>query len=336
MKILVVGGAGYIGSHVCVELLAAGHDVVVLDNFSNSQRETIFDIAEIADKHFSIYEGDILNPSDLDRVFNSEHINAVIHLAGLKSIYQSNEDPMGYFNTNVLGTIKLIDAMKRARVFHLVFSSSATVYGQDQAMPFCEDLEHGEASSIYAKSKLAIEKMLQTLGQNKNWSIAALRYFNPIGAHPSGLIGDNPTTSYGNLMPALLDVAIGRSENLSLYGDDYATGDGTAVRDFVHVVDLAKAHVSALNNRIKNPGYRCWNVGTGSGISILSLIKRFEHCTGIAIPFLIYPRRDGDYSQSYADVRRAKIELNWTPTYGIDDMLIHSWKNKLMFCAKQV
>ena len=325
-KILVTGGAGYIGSHTCVELLQAHHDVVVLDNLSNSSREALVRVEALAGKSLKFVEGDIRDSQTLDHVFKQFQIDAVIHFAGLKAVGESQQIPLTYFDNNIAGSIHLVDAMARAGVFKLVFSSSATVYDEANSSPLNEDMPTGMPSNNYGYTKLIVEQMLQKLAlADARWSIALLRYFNPVGAHSSGRIGEDPQGIPNNLMPYVTQVAVGRREKLSIFGQDYDTADGTGVRDYIHVVDLANAHLCALNNRLNAQGCRAWNIGTGQGSSVLEVKNTFEQVNGVPIAFEFAPRREGDVATSFADNQRAMNELDWAPKYTLEDMLKDSW-----------
>ena len=325
-QILVTGGAGYIGSHTCIELLNAGHDVVVLDNLSNSSVESLTRVQELAQKNLNFVEGDIRNSETLDQVFKKFKIDAVIHFAGLKAVGESQQIPLTYFDNNIAGSISLVQAMERAQVFNLVFSSSATVYDEANISPLNEDMPTGMQTNNYGYTKLIVEQLLQKLAiADARWSIALLRYFNPVGAHKSGRIGEDPQGIPNNLMPFVTQVAVGRREKLSIFGDDYDTVDGTGVRDYIHVVDLANAHLCALNNRLENKGCRAWNIGTGNGSSVLQVKNTFEKVNGVAVAYEIAPRRSGDVATSFANNARAIAELGWTPQYGLEDMLADSW-----------
>lgn len=325
-NILVTGGAGYIGSHTCVELLNAGHSVVVLDNLSNSSAESLARVQQLTGKTLQFIQGDIRDAAALDAVFAQHQIDAVIHFAGLKAVGESQQIPLSYFDNNIAGSISLMQAMQRAHVFKLVFSSSATVYDEANISPLNEDMPTGMPSNNYGYTKLIVEQLLQKAAlADARWSIALLRYFNPVGAHKSGCIGEDPQGIPNNLMPYVTQVAVGRREKLSIFGQDYATPDGTGVRDYIHVVDLANAHLCALNNRLKAQGCRAWNIGTGNGISVLQVKNTFEQVNGVQIPFEFAPRREGDVATSFADNSRAVQELGWTPQYGLEDMLADSW-----------
>ncbi|MFX1825107.1 UDP-glucose 4-epimerase GalE [Acinetobacter sp. AS5] len=326
-KILVTGGAGYIGSHTCVELLNAGHEVVVLDNLCNSSAESLNRVKKLTQKSLTFVEGDIRNSQLLDQVFQQQSIDAVIHFAGLKAVGESQQIPLAYFDNNIAGSISLVQAMQRAQVFKLVFSSSATVYGENNPSPLNEEMPTGMPTNNYGYTKLIVEQLLEKLCiADERWSIALLRYFNPVGAHKSGQIGEDPQGIPNNLMPYVTQVAVGRREKLSIFGQDYDTVDGTGVRDYIHVVDLANAHLCALNNRLTAQGCRAWNIGTGNGISVLQVKNTFEQVNGVAVPFELVPRREGDVATCFADNARALQELGWTPEYGLEDMLADSWK----------
>lgn len=325
-KVLVTGGAGYIGSHTCLELLNAGHEVVVLDNLSNSSKESLNRVQALASKSLDFIQGDILDQNILNQIFNTYQIDAVIHFAGLKAVGESQQIPLTYFENNISGSISLVQAMQRAGVFRLVFSSSATVYDEANISPLNEDMPTGMPSNNYGYTKLIVEQLLQKLSASDDrWSIALLRYFNPVGAHESGQIGEDPQGIPNNLMPFVTQVAVGRREKLSIFGDDYDTVDGTGVRDYIHVVDLANAHLCALTNRLQAQGCRAWNIGTGQGCSVLQIKNTFEQVNEVQIPFEIAPRREGDVATSFADNTRAVKELGWQPQYGLEDMLADSW-----------
>ncbi|RFS29464.1 UDP-glucose 4-epimerase GalE [Acinetobacter sp. SWAC5] len=325
-KILVTGGAGYIGSHTCVELLCAGHEVVVLDNLSNSAEEALVRVQNIASKSLDFVQGDIRDAQVLDALFQQHAIDAVIHFAGLKAVGESQQFPAMYFDNNIAGSISLVQAMARAGVYKLVFSSSATVYDEANVSPLNEEMPTGMPNNNYGYTKLVVEQMLQKLAEaDERWSIALLRYFNPVGAHKSGQMGEDPQGIPNNLMPYLTQVAVGRREKLSIFGNDYETADGTGVRDYIHVVDLANAHLCALNNRLHQTGCRAWNIGTGTGSSVLELKNTFEQVNQITIPFEFAPRRAGDVAISFADNSRAVAELGWTAQYNLADMLADSW-----------
>ena len=325
-KILVTGGAGYIGSHTCVELLNAGYEVVVLDNLCNSAAESLNRVQQLTQKSLTFIEGDIRDAQLLDQVFQQHSIEAVIHFAGLKAVGESQQIPLAYFDNNIAGSISLVQAMQRAQVFKLVFSSSATVYGENNPSPLNEEMPTGMPTNNYGYTKLIVEQLLEKLCiADERWSIALLRYFNPVGAHKSGQIGEDPQGIPNNLMPYVTQVAVGRREKLSIFGHDYNTVDGTGVRDYIHVVDLANAHLCALNNRLVSQGCRAWNIGTGNGISVLQVKNTFEQVNGVAVPFEFVPRREGDVATCFANNSRAVQELGWTAQYGLEDMLADSW-----------
>ncbi|MFV5369499.1 UDP-glucose 4-epimerase GalE [Acinetobacter junii] len=325
-KILVTGGAGYIGSHTCLELLNAGHDVIVFDNLSNSSEESLRRVQKLANKSLVFIQGDIRDGNALDQLFKNYEVEAVIHFAGLKAVGESQEKPLIYFDNNIVGSIQLVKAMEKASVFTLVFSSSATVYDEVNISPLNENMPTGMPSNNYGYTKLIVEQLLQKLSlANPKWSIALLRYFNPVGAHKSGQIGEDPQGIPNNLMPYVTQVAVGRREKLSIYGNDYDTVDGTGVRDYIHVVDLARAHLCALNNRLSAEGCRAWNIGTGNGCSVLQVKNTFERINGVPVAFEFAPRRAGDVATSFADNARAITELGWQPQYTLEDMLVDSW-----------
>ncbi|PVZ87528.1 UDP-glucose 4-epimerase GalE [Serratia sp. S1B] len=324
--ILVTGGAGYIGSHTCIALLAAGYEVVVLDNLSNSSPEALQRVQQIAGKSLKFVEGDIRDSQVLDQIFAEQAIDAVIHFAGLKAVGESQQIPLTYFDHNISGSINLVQAMQRAGVFRLVFSSSATVYGDAHPSPLNENMPTAMPNNNYGYTKLVVEQMLEKLAaSDERWSFALLRYFNPVGAHPTGHIGEDPQGIPNNLMPYITQVAVGKREKLSIFGNDYDTPDGTGVRDYIHVVDLANAHVCALKNRLQQQGCRAWNIGTGRGFSVLEIKNSFEQINGVTIAFEFAPRRAGDIATCFADNARAVAELGWQPQYQLEDMLKHSW-----------
>ncbi|MDH0565126.1 UDP-glucose 4-epimerase GalE [Acinetobacter courvalinii] len=325
-KILVTGGAGYIGSHTCVELLDAGHEVVVFDNLSNSSEEALRRVEKLAHKSLVFIQGDIRHAHELDPVFQNHQIDAVIHFAGLKAVGESQQIPLAYFDHNIAGSIQLFKSMQKAGVLRLVFSSSATVYGELNPSPYQEDMPLSLPNNNYGYTKLIIEQMLEKMAlADTKWSIALLRYFNPVGAHKSGQIGEDPQGIPNNLMPYVTQVAVGRREKLSIFGHDYPTKDGTCERDFIHVVDLAKAHVLAVTNRLNHQGCRAWNIGTGTPISVLQIKETFEKVNRIQIPTEFAERRAGDLPAFYADASRAQAELGWQPQYTLEDMLADSW-----------
>lgn len=323
MKILVTGGAGYIGSHTCVELLDSGHDVIVIDNLCNSEEEALIRVEKITSKKIKFYKGDIQNQLLLKKIFEENKIDAVIHFAGLKAVGESVEQPLRYYQNNIGGTLTLCKAMTDAGVKKIIFSSSATVYGSPKTVPVREDFPLS-ATNPYGYTKLMIEQILKDLYTSDNsWHITILRYFNPIGAHKSGIIGENPNGIPNNLMPYITQTAAGKLKKLKVFGDDYPTHDGTGVRDYIHVVDLAKGHVAAL--KTSKSGVYIYNLGTGKGYSVLDVVKAFEKASGIKIPYEIAPRRSGDIAEVYADPSKAKAELGWTAQYGLDEMCADSW-----------
>ncbi|WP_180174362.1 UDP-glucose 4-epimerase GalE [Acinetobacter sp. YH01022] len=325
-KILVTGGAGYIGSHTCVELLNSDHEVIVLDNLCNSSEESLNRVQQICGKTLTFVQGDIRDAQVLDQVFQQHQIDAVIHFAGLKAVGESQQIPLAYFDNNISGSIQLLQAMQRAGVFNLVFSSSATVYDEANVSPLNESMPTGMPTNNYGYTKLMVEQLLQKLSiADERWSIALLRYFNPVGAHKSGRIGEDPQGIPNNLMPFVTQVAVGRREKLAIFGNDYDTVDGTGVRDYIHVVDLANAHLCALNNRLMAKGCRAWNIGTGQGSSVLEVVKTFERVNHVPVAYSIEPRREGDVATSFADNSRAVQELGWEPQYTLEDMLADSW-----------
>lgn len=326
-KVLVTGGAGYIGSHTCVELLQAGHEVIVLDNLSNSSEEALHRVQQLTQKSLVFIQGDIRDHQVLDQIFDEYKIDAVIHFAGLKAVGESQQVPLVYFDNNIAGSIALVQAMQKAQVYRLVFSSSATVYDEANISPLKEEMPTGMPSNNYGYTKLMVEQILEKLSiADERWSIALLRYFNPVGAHQSGQIGEDPQGIPNNLMPYITQVAVGRHEKLSIYGSDYDTVDGTGIRDYIHVVDLANAHLCALNNRLNSQGCRAWNIGTGQGSSVLQVKNAFEAVNQVKIPFELVPRRTGDVAISFANNSRAMAELGWQPRYTLEDMLKDSWK----------
>ncbi|RKL68204.1 UDP-glucose 4-epimerase GalE [Salipaludibacillus neizhouensis] len=326
MAILVTGGAGYIGTHTCVELLNAGYDIVVLDNLSNSKFESIKRVKEITGKDFPFYEGDLLHKENIQDVFTNEAIDAVIHFAGLKAVGESVAKPLYYFHNNITGTLMLCEVMKENGVKDIVFSSSATVYGMPESVPISEDFPLS-ATNPYGRSKLMIEEILRDLYvSDSDWGITLLRYFNPIGAHESGRIGEDPNGIPNNLMPYISQVAVGKLPQLQVFGDDYATTDGTGVRDYIHVVDLAKGHLKALENIKKSRGVNVYNLGTGKGYSVLETVQAYEKTSGKKVPYQIVDRRPGDIGVCYADPRNAKEGLGWTAEKGMEEMCRDSWK----------
>jgi UDP-glucose 4-epimerase len=324
MNILVTGGAGYIGSHTCVELLAAGHSIVVFDNFSNSHPESLARIERITGKKPLLVEGDIRDQAAIEQALRQFQCDAVIHFAGLKAVGESVEKPLAYYDCNIIGTHRLLAAMQGTGVRTLVFSSSATVYGEPQRLPLTED-HPLSATNPYGRSKLFIEDMLRDVYRaDPSWRIAILRYFNPVGAHESGLIGENPQGVPNNLMPFVAQVAVGQREYLNVWGNDYATSDGTGVRDYIHVVDLACGHLKALQ-RLDAPQCSEINLGTGIGYSVLQVVQAFERASGQAVPYRISPRRAGDVAACYADPARAERDLGWKAQRGLEIMCRDHW-----------
>lgn len=327
MTILVTGGAGYIGSHTLVELLNTGQQVLVLDNLSNASVASLARVAEITGKQPEFIEGDIRDAALLDRLFAEHSIESVVHFAGLKAVGESVEQPLRYYDNNVNGTLVLVNAMQKAGVFKLVFSSSATVYGEPQQMPITEQFAVGGTTNPYGTSKLMVEQILQDVAKSdERWSIALLRYFNPVGAHDSGLIGEDPNGIPNNLLPYISQVAVGRLKQLSVFGDDYPTPDGTGVRDYIHVVDLALGHLKALQRIEQHAGVSIYNLGTGHGYSVLDMVKAFEQASGQAVPFNISPRRAGDIAECWADPTKALAELGWKAERGLEQMMVDAWR----------
>jgi len=326
MTILVTGGAGYIGSHTCVELLNDGYDIVVVDSFCNSKPEALKRVSEITGKEFPIYNVDLLEKDELEIVFSKHPIEAVIHFAGLKAVGESVAIPLRYYHNNITGTLMLCEVMQAYGVKKIVFSSSATVYGTPERVPISEDFPL-QPTNPYGRTKLMIEEILRDVYVSDNeWSIALLRYFNPIGAHPSGRIGEDPNGIPNNLMPYITQVAVGKLPELQVFGNDYPTVDGTGVRDYIHVVDLAIGHVKALEKVMNTTGVEAYNLGTGRGYSVLELVSAFEKVTGIKIPYKIVGRRPGDVAICYADPTKAKEELGWVATRGIEEMCRDAWR----------
>jgi len=326
MAVLVTGGSGYIGSHTCVELLNAGYDIVVVDNLHNSRVESLRRVREITGRAFKFYEVDLLDQEELDKVFLYNHIEAVIHFAGLKAVGESVHLPLWYYHNNITGTLNLCKVMQKYGVKRMVFSSSATVYGTSGQVPIPEDAPL-QATNPYGRTKLMIEEILRDLHTSDPlWSIAILRYFNPIGSHESGRIGEDPSGIPSNLMPYITQVAVGRLKELQVFGSDYPTMDGTGVRDYIHAVDLAKGHLKALDKVMAESGVDAYNLGTGRGYSVLELVAAFERVTGRSVPYKFAARRAGDIAVCYADVSKAKRELGWAAEKGIEDMCIDGWR----------
>ena len=328
MKILVTGGAGYIGSHTCVELLNEGFEVVVIDNFSNSKSSSLDAIKKITGKDFKFYEIDYLDKDALNKVFEENKIDAVINFAGFKAVGESVQKPIEYYTNNISGALNLLDVMRKHNVKKFVFSSSATVYGNPEKIPLTEDCKIGGTTNPYGTSKLFIEQILKDIYVSDNsWDIIILRYFNPVGVHESGLIGEDPKGIPNNLMPYIAKVATKELKELSVFGNDYNTPDGTGVRDYIHVVDLAKGHVLALNKLEKEgKGLFIYNLGTGTGYSVLDLVHAYEKANNVKVPYKIAPRRDGDIATCYSDPTKAKNELGFVATKTIEDMCHDSYK----------
>lgn len=328
MSILVTGGAGYIGSHTCVELLNAGYEITVVDNLYNSNPKSLDRVKELTGKDFKFYECDIRDTEGMDKIFKENKIDAVIHFAGLKAVGESCEKPLEYYDNNIGGTLKLCDVMRNNGCKNIVFSSSATVYGMNNISPLKETMKTGGTTNPYGTTKYMIEIILEDICKaDSEWNVTLLRYFNPIGAHKSGRIGENPNGIPNNLMPYITQVAIGKREFLSVYGDDYDTHDGTGVRDYIHVVDLAEGHVKAVDNILEgNKGVQVFNLGTGVGYSVLDIVKAFNKAYGKELPYKIAPRRAGDIATCYSDPSKAKEVLGWTAKRGIEEMCEDSWR----------
>jgi len=326
MAILVTGGAGYIGSHTVLELLEAGYKVIVIDNLSNSSEQSLIRVAHITGRKPIFYQFNLLNKQAVNEVFARHQIDAVIHFAGFKSVGESVANPIKYYHNNLNSTFFLCDVMAKHGVKNFVFSSSATVYGEPEKVPITEDFPIS-AQNPYGQTKLMSELILRDVHTaDPEWNIALLRYFNPIGAHYSGMIGEDPNGIPSNLLPYISQVAVGKLDQLSIFGDDYPTPDGTGVRDYIHVVDLAKGHIKALEKLDKNPGVVTFNLGTGKGSSVLEMVKAFEKASGVDIPYKIAPRRPGDSAECYADPSHAEKELNWKTEYDIDRMCEDAWR----------
>lgn len=325
-NVLVTGGAGYIGSHTIVQLLNENYKVIVIDNLSNSKQESLNRVKIITGKEVKFYQGDILDKELLEKIFSDENIDSVIHFAGLKAVGESVEIPIRYYQNNISGTLVLCEVMKKHNVLNIVFSSSATVYGDPHKVPITEDFPLS-ATNPYGRSKLMIEEILKDLYVSDNkMNIAILRYFNPVGAHKSGLIGENPNGIPNNLLPYISQVAVGIRPNLNIWGNDYNTPDGTGVRDYIHVEDLANGHLKALEKLEENPGYVVYNLGTGQGNSVLEMIRAFEKASGKNIPFEFKSRRPGDIAKCYADPQKAESELKWKAVKSVDEMCEDIWR----------
>ena len=326
MKVLLAGGAGYIGSHTSVELIEAGHSVIIADNYSNSCPVAIERVEEITGTKIPHYEADVCDPEAVEKIFSENEIDAVIHFAGLKAVGESCEKPVMYYRNNIDSTLTLLEAMKRHNVNRFIFSSSATVYGTPKTVPLVETMPTGTPTNPYGWTKLMMEQILSdTAKANPEMSIVILRYFNPIGAHKSGRIGEDPNGIPNNLMPYITQVAAGRLPQLGVFGDDYPTHDGTGVRDYIHVVDLAKGHVKAIDYSSDHTGTEIVNLGTGTGYSVLDIVKAFERVNHITIPYVIKPRRAGDIAECYANAEKAEKVLGWKAELGLDEMCYDSW-----------
>lgn len=327
MAILVTGGAGYIGSHTCVELLEAGYEVAVLDNLYNSSEEALKRVEKITGKSVKFYEGDLLNKEDIEKVFAEETIDAVIHFAGLKAVGESVAKPLEYYHNNLTGTLLLCDVMREHGCKSIVFSSSATVYGDPAFVPITEECPKGQITNPYGQTKGMLEQILTDLHVgDPQWKVILLRYFNPIGAHKSGLIGEDPKGIPNNLVPYIAQVSVGKLEKLGVFGNDYPTPDGTGVRDYIHVVDLAAGHVKAIEKLKTTEGVEIYNLGTGKGYSVLEVLHAYEKACGKTLPYEIKPRRAGDIPTCYADPSKAKRELGWEAKYGIEEMCEDSYR----------
>lgn len=325
--ILITGGAGYIGSHTLLELHNDGKDVIVLDNLCNSSKESLKRVEQITDKSVTFIQGDIRDRELLDKIFTNNQIESVIHFAGLKAVGESVEKPAFYYDNNVVGSLTLFEAMAKAGVFNIVFSSSATVYGEPAEMPISENCPTGVPTNPYGKSKLMVEQILQDFAASDNrWSIALLRYFNPVGAHESGLIGEDPNDIPNNLVPYISQVAVGKLDKLSVYGNDYNTPDGTGVRDYIHVVDLAKGHLAALDYITQHKGSHIWNLGTGQGYSVLEMVNAFEKAAQVPVPYQIVSRRAGDIAECWSNPEKAKKELAWQAKLDLSRMMTDTWR----------
>ena len=327
MAILVTGGAGYIGSHTVVELQNAGYDVVVLDNLSNASEKALDRVSKITGKPVKFYKADILDRDALNDIFDKETIESCIHFAGLKAVGESVVKPWEYYENNIAGTLTLVDVMRKHNVKNIIFSSSATVYGDPAQIPITEECPKGQCTNPYGWTKSMLEQVLTDIQKaDPEWNVMLLRYFNPIGAHKSGTIGENPNGIPNNLMPYITQVAVGKLKELGVFGNDYDTPDGTGVRDYIHVVDLEQGHVKALKKIEKNPGLAVYNLGTGKGCSVLDIVKNFEAATGVKIPYVIKPRRAGDIATCYCDASKTEKELGWKAENGIREMCEDSWR----------
>ena len=327
MKVLVTGGAGYIGSHTCVELLDSGYETVVVDTLLNSNKKAIDRVEQITGKKVTFYEEDLRDKETIKKILADEKPDCVIHFAGLKAVGESVVKPLEYYENNIGGTLNLVEAMRDAGCRNIIFSSSATVYGDPAFVPITEECPKGNPTNPYGRTKSMLEQILTDMHTaDERWNVILLRYFNPIGAHKSGLIGEDPKGIPNNLVPYVAQVAIGKLESLGVFGDDYDTPDGTGVRDYIHVVDLAKGHVKAIDKIKDDPGVKIYNLGTGKGYSVMDVVKAFSAASKREIPYTVKPRRPGDIATCYADASLAKKELGWEAEYGIDEMCADSWK----------
>lgn len=327
MAILVTGGAGYIGSHTVVELQNAGYEVVVVDNLCNASEKSLKRVEAITGKAVPFYKADILDRDAMQAVFDKEKIDSCIHFAGLKAVGESVSKPWEYYENNIAGTLTLVDVMRKNGVKNIIFSSSATVYGDPAIIPITEECPKGQCTNPYGWTKSMLEQILSDIQKaDPEWNVVLLRYFNPIGAHKSGTIGENPNGIPNNLMPYITQVAVGKLKQLNVFGNDYDTPDGTGVRDYIHVVDLAKGHVKALKKIEEKAGLAIYNLGTGKGYSVLDIVKNFEEATGVKIPYEIRDRRPGDIATCYSDAKKAEQELGWKAEYGIKEMCADSWR----------
>ena len=327
MAVLVTGGAGYIGSHTCVELLNNGYEVVVMDNLYNSNEKALERVEQITGKKVKFYNADMLDQEAMNEIFEQETIDSVIHFAGYKAVGESVRKPLEYYHNNITGTLLLCDVMRKHGVKNIIFSSSATVYGDPAFVPITEECPKGQITNPYGQTKGMLEQILTDLHvSDPEWNVVLLRYFNPIGAHKAGIIGEDPKGIPNNLVPYIAQVAVGKLEKLGVFGDDYDTPDGTGVRDYIHVVDLAVGHVKALKKIQEKAGLCIYNLGTGVGYSVLDIVKNFEAATGIKIPYEIKPRRAGDIATCYSDASKAERELGWKAQYGIKEMCEDSWR----------
>lgn len=331
MKILVTGGCGYIGSHTCVQLILNGYQPIIIDNLCNSKKSVLTRIAQITGESVPFYQGDVRDEAILNTIFTEHDIKAVIHFAGLKAVGESVWKPLEYYDANVYGSIILMKAMRKAKVKQLIFSSSATVYGEKSTVPYIETMEHGLPSSPYGKSKMMVELcMMDLIVAEPDWSLTLLRYFNPVGAHPSGLMGEDPQGIPNNLMPYITQVAIGKRESLAVFGNDYPTKDGTCVRDFIHIIDLANGHIAALKADQGKAGVHIYNLGSGIGYSVLDVIHAFEAASGNPLNWHFAPRRAGDLPTFWADVTKAEKILGWKTQYSLSEMVKDSWQWQMM------